>query len=175
MAAYRSDGASIVIGSLMGTSPVTVFVGEQHCSALELLHMCNTRTCCFLLLASKAERRRSSSFLHTCAVRRTANSGLEAVSTLTVLRWCLCGMEKEVLDFVLKHSYATMQSQPQASGREAGRASWHRLWPSGCSSPSGLLPSLVSMPLASLLSILRKLILPLISYPTEWAGRLAHL
>ena len=27
MAAYCSDGASIVIGSLMGTSPVTVFVG----------------------------------------------------------------------------------------------------------------------------------------------------
>lgn len=28
LAAYCSDGASIVIGSLMGTSPVTVFVGE---------------------------------------------------------------------------------------------------------------------------------------------------
>ena len=27
LAAYCSDGASIVIGSLMGTSPVTVFVG----------------------------------------------------------------------------------------------------------------------------------------------------
>ena len=28
IAAYCSDGAGIVIGSLMGTSPITVFVGE---------------------------------------------------------------------------------------------------------------------------------------------------
>lgn len=27
--AYCSDGASIVIGSLLGTSPVTVFVGQR--------------------------------------------------------------------------------------------------------------------------------------------------
>lgn len=31
LAAYCSDGASIVIGSLMGTSPVTVFVGKWEC------------------------------------------------------------------------------------------------------------------------------------------------
>lgn len=30
IAAYCSDGAGIVIGSLMGSSPITVFVGVPH-------------------------------------------------------------------------------------------------------------------------------------------------
>ena len=41
MAAYCSDGASIVIGSLMGTSPVTVFVGK-----LQLLGLCHQSITC---------------------------------------------------------------------------------------------------------------------------------
>lgn len=36
LAAYCSDGASIVIGSLMGTSPVTVFVGEWGTRILDV-------------------------------------------------------------------------------------------------------------------------------------------
>lgn len=43
VAAYCSDGAGIVIGSLMGTSPVTVFVGEPLARLVQRFMWLETR------------------------------------------------------------------------------------------------------------------------------------